>query len=95
MFEQLGPVILRRCGHYAYIFKSHSNPARLRFNLTEHRGQVFGDEQAIILQLQWVLWNQQAHVTCRLANGNLEQNQALGFHGNDHFRYRVVTMILK
>ena len=37
---------------------------------------MFVDERAIIVQLPWALWSQRtragAHVTCRLADGNLE-----------------------
>jgi len=45
--------------------------------MAESKGQVFVDEQEIILQLRWV-WGAseqkaRAHVTSRLANHNLEQ----------------------
>ena len=45
--------------------------------MAESKGQVFVDEQEIILQLRWV-WRAskqkaRAHVTSRLANRNLEQ----------------------
>jgi len=40
-------------GRYARIFKSRSNPTRLRV-MAERKGQVFVDERAIIVQLRWV-----------------------------------------
>ena len=44
---------------------------------------MFVDERAMIVQLPWALWSQRtragAHVTCRLADGNLEP--ALGMVG--------------
>ena len=67
-------------GRYAWIFKSRSNPARLRV-MAERKGQVFVDERAIIVQLQWV-WGaseQEAgvHFTCRFADSNLERIRRL------------------
>ena len=52
-------VLLRGRGPFAWIFKSHSNPAYLQF-MTERKGQVFVDERVIIVPLQLVWWSQRA-----------------------------------
>ena len=59
----------------AVIFKSRSNPARLRV-MAERKGQVLVDERAIIVQLQLVQAASEqeagANFTCWIADNNLE-----------------------
>ena len=49
--------------------------------MVERKGQVFFDERAIIVQLRRVCGASEqeagAHVTCRLADGNLERIRRL------------------
>ena len=64
----------------AVIFKSRSNPARLRV-MVERKGQVLVDQRAIIVQFRLVQGASEqeagANFTCRIADNNLERIRQL------------------